>query len=369
MENQTKNRISLQSKGRNSSNILEETNFEDVESQSEQIPLEPSAAPKSPKVSFDLPPNDTSPPQFEELHFDHAAVSSVSRLFSRARSSTHNFISEPRTKRVLQWIGLVVLILGYNAYFIYAIVYNLQNGLDMECCNGLGLLIILTALTYISLLYFYLLKPLVSKCLPAPISPSSPPSPPESSSTPQKLLKWILKLNVFLLIFGLIAIFIVVYKTNQPRRIISGSGIIIIVLIGLLCSKHPERVNWRQVFGGIAAQLCLGLFALRWMEEDCFWSGLPQSFGYLADGSLTISSSTYVPLTGQILKFHPVLLFGPLSVIYFFAFFVGVLYHMGIMSWIMVKLGWAFQTVIGTLAAESINAAANIFLGQPKLHS
>ncbi|ODM89490.1 hypothetical protein Ocin01_17193 [Orchesella cincta] len=102
MENQTKNRIGLQSKGRNSfTNILEETNFEDVESQSEHNPLEPSSAPKSPKVSFDLPPNDTSPPQFEELHFDHAAVSSVSRLFSRARSSTHNFISEPRTKRVL----------------------------------------------------------------------------------------------------------------------------------------------------------------------------------------------------------------------------------------------------------------------------
>ncbi|ODM93943.1 Sodium/nucleoside cotransporter 2 [Orchesella cincta] len=31
----------------------------------------------------------------------------------------------------------------------------------------------------------------------------------------------------------------------------------------------------------------------------------------------------------------------------------------------MVKLGWAFQTVIGTLAAESINAAANIFLAGP----
>ncbi|ODM89488.1 Sodium/nucleoside cotransporter 1 [Orchesella cincta] len=140
------------------------------------------------------------------------------------------------------------------------------------------------------------------------------------------------------------------------------------VLIGLLCSKHPERVNWRQVFGGIAAQLCLGLFALRWDGGRLFLECLSGKraasvFGYLADGSLTISSSTYVPLTDKLLKFHPVLLFGPLSVIYFFAFFVGVLYHMGIMSWIMVKLGWAFQTVIGTLAAESINAAANIFLG------
>ena len=53
-----------------------------------------------------------------------------------------------------------------------------------------------------------------------------------------------------------------------------------------------------------------------------------------------------------------------LSVIYFFSFFVSILYYYGAMQWVVVKLGWLLQVSVGTTAAESINAAANIFLGQ-----
>jgi pyrimidine nucleoside transport protein len=53
-----------------------------------------------------------------------------------------------------------------------------------------------------------------------------------------------------------------------------------------------------------------------------------------------------------------------LSVIFWFSFVVGILYHLGAMTWVVIKIGWLLQISIGTTAAESLNAAANIFLGQ-----
>ena len=53
-----------------------------------------------------------------------------------------------------------------------------------------------------------------------------------------------------------------------------------------------------------------------------------------------------------------------LPVVLYFSFCVSILYYYGIMQWVVVKLGWLLQVTVGTTAAESVNAAANIFLGQ-----
>lgn len=37
------------------------------------------------------------------------------------------------------------------------------------------------------------------------------------------------------------------------------------------------------------------------------------------------------------------------------------------MQWIILKLGWVLQTIMGTTVCESINSAANTFLGMVKL--
>lgn len=53
-----------------------------------------------------------------------------------------------------------------------------------------------------------------------------------------------------------------------------------------------------------------------------------------------------------------------LSVILFFSFCIQILYYWGVMQWVVIKLGWVLQVTVGTTACESVNAAANIFLGQ-----
>ena len=72
--------------------------------------------------------------------------------------------------------------------------------------------------------------------------------------------------------------------------------------------------------------------------------------------------------------------FGPLSIVYFVSFFVSMLYYWGTLQFIVKKIGthcsvlnipelflssgWLLYISVGTTAAESMNAAANIFLGQ-----
>jgi pyrimidine nucleoside transport protein len=55
--------------------------------------------------------------------------------------------------------------------------------------------------------------------------------------------------------------------------------------------------------------------------------------------------------------------FAVLSTIYFFSFCISILYYLGAMQWVLQKLGWILQSIMGTTVCESVNAAANIFLG------
>jgi CNT family concentrative nucleoside transporter len=53
-----------------------------------------------------------------------------------------------------------------------------------------------------------------------------------------------------------------------------------------------------------------------------------------------------------------------LPVIIFFSALMSVLYHIGIMQIVVKAVGGALRWVIGTRAVESLNAAANVFIGQ-----
>ena len=57
-------------------------------------------------------------------------------------------------------------------------------------------------------------------------------------------------------------------------------------------------------------------------------------------------------------------MFKTLSIIYFFSFMVSMMFYLGALQWLVIKMGWLLSISVGTTAAESLNAAANIFLGQ-----
>ncbi len=70
------------------------------------------------------------------------------------------FVADFAKERKLLVRGLVYIILAllYNAYFIASIYYSVHNGIAMDWCNGIGLLIIMTAMVYLGLFYFQVVK-------------------------------------------------------------------------------------------------------------------------------------------------------------------------------------------------------------------
>ena len=128
---------------------------------------------------------------------------------------------------------------------------------------------------------------------------------------------------------------------------------------------------WSHVFRGIALQFIFGLMVLRWEVGQSIIQCLGDKvsvflaytdagssfvYGYLSDPSQNADATLRL--------LSPVFAFKILSVVFFFSFFVSILYYYGIMQWVVIKIGWLLQISVGTTAAESINAAANIFLGQ-----
>ena len=102
-------------------------------------------------------------------------------------------------------------------------------------------------------------------------------------------------------------------------------------------------------------------------------AGSGMVFGYLVTGkplnpmAESLNGSDYIPIvealnTGDV--FSLPFMFKTLSIIYFFSFCVSMMFYLGALQWLVLKMGWLLSISVGTTAAESLNAAANIFLGQ-----
>ena len=53
-----------------------------------------------------------------------------------------------------------------------------------------------------------------------------------------------------------------------------------------------------------------------------------------------------------------------MPVVIFFSTIVSVLYYLGAIQFVILKIAWVMQKTLGTTVAESVNAAGNIFIGQ-----
>lgn len=123
---------------------------------------------------------------------------------------------------------------------------------------------------------------------------------------------------------------------------------------------NPKKINWRPVVCGAIFQFLLGIFCIRWSVGraifECFGEKVAQFLDYSKDGAEFVFGKFLVLNEG-------VFAFAVLPTIFFFSLCISVLYYLGAMQWALLKLGWILQAILGTTVCESVNAAANIFLG------
>ncbi|WJG08811.1 NupC/NupG family nucleoside CNT transporter [Aliiglaciecola sp. LCG003] len=143
---------------------------------------------------------------------------------------------------------------------------------------------------------------------------------------------------------------------------ISVLGIVVLIAIAFGLSAHRKSINWRTVGGAFGIQATIGAFILyvpAGKEALLFMSnGVTAILDYGQAGV----NFLFGPLGDKSLGF--IFAFNVLPAIIFFSSLIAVLYHIGVMSWVIRLIGGALQLALKTSRPESMSAAANIFVGQ-----
>jgi CNT family concentrative nucleoside transporter len=149
----------------------------------------------------------------------------------------------------------------------------------------------------------------------------------------------------------------------MPSNLIGILGIIVILGIAVAFSSNRKAIHLRVVAAAFALQAVIAAFVLYfdWGRRAINWlsTGVLAIIGYSKAGI----DMVFGPLADtDVVGFSFAI--NVLPIIIFFAALMSVLYHLRIMEWLVRIVGGALHKIIGTGAIESMNAAANIFVGQ-----
>lgn len=139
-------------------------------------------------------------------------------------------------------------------------------------------------------------------------------------------------------------------------------GVLALLAIAYALSNNRHAINWRTVGGAFAIQVSIAVFILYFepgiaalLAVTDFVAGV---IGYADEGINFVFGAVGNKSLGFIFAFNV------LPVIIFFSALITVLYHLGIMKFIINIIGGGLQKILGTSRPESMSAAANIFVGQ-----
>ena len=143
---------------------------------------------------------------------------------------------------------------------------------------------------------------------------------------------------------------------------ISLTGIGILLIIPYLFSRNRDSVDYRTVMGAFLIQITIGgvtLYSQIGISTlNTFSNGVSSILNNAQEGIEFVF--------GEIgaLEFGFIFAFQVLPIIVFFSSLVALLYHIGLMGWIIKIIGGGLKGILKTTRAESMAATANIFVGQ-----
>ncbi|XP_072478584.1 sodium/nucleoside cotransporter 2-like [Notamacropus eugenii] len=239
--------------------------------------------------------------------------------------------------QLFRQILLGLLCTAYAAYLLAACILDFQRAL---------VLFVLTCLGLFFLAYSLIKRHFGQKLLRY--------GKPFGNSRLRLWLKW------GLMVVALVGLFLwlVLDTAQKPKQLISFAGICMFLIILFACSKNHFSVSWRTVFWGLMLDFALGILVIRTDPGFAAFQWLGQQVQVFI--SYTVAGSSFV--FGNVLISN-VFAFQVLPIIVFFSCVMSILYYLGIMQWVIVKIAWILQITLGTTAPETVSVAGNIFVG------
>lgn len=145
-------------------------------------------------------------------------------------------------------------------------------------------------------------------------------------------------------------------------RVVAGLALLIGILFAF--SSNRRAIDWKLVGKGILLQfvLALAILHLSWVSSafDAVGKGFVALLGYTREGSLFL----FGDLVGRVDTFGYLFAFQVLPTIIFFSAISSLLFHFGILQRIVGAFAWVMKRTLKLSGAETLAAAANVFVGQ-----
>lgn len=137
-------------------------------------------------------------------------------------------------------------------------------------------------------------------------------------------------------------------------------GIIFVLFLAFLLSSRKKSIRFRPILVGLLFQLVFAFLVL----GSTWGSAVFEWLVVRVQSVIDTASEGYIFLFGEEITDTGAFAFTVLPVIIFFSSLIGVLYYIGVMQVIIKFIGGVLSALLKTSKAESMSAAANVFVGQ-----
>lgn len=147
------------------------------------------------------------------------------------------------------------------------------------------------------------------------------------------------------------------------ERCISGLGLIVTIGVAWLLSTNRKKVSWKMVGFSLLFQFVFAILVLCTAPGQAFFLWLNNIVKSILDFSTKGAEFVFGSLVSDQKSFGFIFAFNILPTIIFISSLMQILYYFGVMQKIVQFVAKIFVKLMGTSGAETLNAAANIFMG------
>lgn len=142
-------------------------------------------------------------------------------------------------------------------------------------------------------------------------------------------------------------------------------GVAVILGIGWLLSTDRKRIDLRTVGAGVGMMLVMSFLLLKFgpvvRAFESFAAVMARIISFGDEGTKFLFGHQLADDKGP---WGFIFAVKVLPIIVFFASFMAVLYHLGVMQRVVAAVAWVLRRTLRVTGTEALSAAANIFLGQ-----
>lgn len=150
----------------------------------------------------------------------------------------------------------------------------------------------------------------------------------------------------------------------EHARYLNVVGILLVLGVAFIASRNRRCISFKLVVSALIMHFLIGLFVLRTSFGRLIVGGIADGIAQLYNATDAGVQFLFGALGVNQAPWGFVFAFKVLPVVIFFGAFMSLLFHFGIVQWIVGWLARLVRPFLGTSGAETLCAASHCFLGQ-----